>query len=356
MPAPLSALLSQVLVALTVEIDNTYESRAPHHTQRFGSQGPWLVSYGFWANLLRLVTDEAISVRELSTRAGTERVPHPSLNGMIRWGYVYAGPDGARLRQKDPRPDWLVQATSVGRTCSAISAEVPGEVEARWRARLGAETVDALGDQARSIVATTGLVLPGYLPQLGPRLYSPGGPSADTVPGPAALITALSNLLHAFALEAEDGLPLGLAALANTSRVLGDDPRPERDLPSVSGIAKESSRWASGVLERDGYLATAPDPVTGRGRVLSLTPTGLALRARYEQAVGATEDAWAERFGPSVTALRDVLEYLVEGDGAGALRAATVPPEGSWRARVGGGAVLPHFPFVSHRGGYPDGA
>ena len=37
---PLHALLSQLLVALTIEVDNTYERRAPHHTTKGGGVGP----------------------------------------------------------------------------------------------------------------------------------------------------------------------------------------------------------------------------------------------------------------------------------------------------------------------------
>jgi hypothetical protein len=44
-PLPLSALLSQVLVAFTIELDNEFEHRMPHHTAKHrGSRDvPWLV-------------------------------------------------------------------------------------------------------------------------------------------------------------------------------------------------------------------------------------------------------------------------------------------------------------------------
>ena len=44
---PLSALLSQALVAFTIEFDNEAERRMPHRTTNHGSTafpGPWLVS------------------------------------------------------------------------------------------------------------------------------------------------------------------------------------------------------------------------------------------------------------------------------------------------------------------------
>jgi hypothetical protein len=46
---PLSGLLSQVLVAFTIECDNEFERQMPHRTSNYGSTagrgaGPWLVS------------------------------------------------------------------------------------------------------------------------------------------------------------------------------------------------------------------------------------------------------------------------------------------------------------------------
>jgi len=45
---PVSALLSQLLVAFTIEFDNEFEHRIAHRTTRHGasapSGGPWLVS------------------------------------------------------------------------------------------------------------------------------------------------------------------------------------------------------------------------------------------------------------------------------------------------------------------------
>jgi hypothetical protein len=56
--------------------------------------------------------------------------------------------------------------------------------------------------------------------------------------------------------------------------------------------------------------------------------------------------------------LRDLLEVIVQ-DGSAAhspLFAGLNPyPEG-WRAKVRKPETLPHFPVVSHRGGFPDGS
>src|SRR6185437_14220885 len=66
---PLSALLSQALVAFTIEFDNEAEHRLPHRTTSHGTSGPgdgapkpWLVSLAMWENCMRYVTGEPITV------------------------------------------------------------------------------------------------------------------------------------------------------------------------------------------------------------------------------------------------------------------------------------------------------
>ena len=72
---PLSALLSQALVAYTIEFDNEAERRLPHRTTSHGASGPadgapapWLVSLAMWENCMRYVTGEPITVGDLEAR------------------------------------------------------------------------------------------------------------------------------------------------------------------------------------------------------------------------------------------------------------------------------------------------
>jgi hypothetical protein len=69
---PLAALLSQALVAFTIECDNEAEHLLPHHTTDHGpSQGapggpasgmPWLTSLAMWGNCLRFLPDDGTTV------------------------------------------------------------------------------------------------------------------------------------------------------------------------------------------------------------------------------------------------------------------------------------------------------
>ena len=102
---PLSALLSQALVAFTIEFDNEAEHRLPHRTATHGASSPgdgapapWLVSLAMWENCMRYVTGEPITVGDLEARARTGT----NLDGMRRWGYITI--DGTARKAHNGRP------------------------------------------------------------------------------------------------------------------------------------------------------------------------------------------------------------------------------------------------------------
>src|SRR5215469_7851475 len=78
---PLSALLSQALVAYTVELDCEFERRM-RETQSFGAR----LSLVIWLNLLRFLSDGPVSVRTLASRAlVAEEEVKPLLGSLERW-------------------------------------------------------------------------------------------------------------------------------------------------------------------------------------------------------------------------------------------------------------------------------
>jgi hypothetical protein len=138
-PLPLSALLSQVLVAFTIECDNEFERQMPHRTSNYGSTagraaGPWLVSMAMWWTCMRLVR----------------------------------------------RP-------------------LTGAIEARWAARFGADTIAGLRESLQAIAAQLDPALPDCLPILGyGRFSAPGdGPRPD----PAATAGPRPRAGHVHALR-----------------------------------------------------------------------------------------------------------------------------------------------------------
>ena len=101
---PLSALLSQALVAFTIEFDNEAEHSIPHRTTSHGpswsGDGAWLVSLVMWENCMRYVTGEPLTVGELMLRARTAT----NLDGMRRWGYITIDGTGQEDPQGQPGP------------------------------------------------------------------------------------------------------------------------------------------------------------------------------------------------------------------------------------------------------------
>ncbi len=362
---PLSALLSQTLVAYTIEFDNEAEHRLPHRTTDHGASGhgdgPWLASLVMWENCLRHVADQPITVGELETRARTGT----NLDGMRRWGYITIDGTAKKIRQGRPGPDAVLRATTAGLRAREVWLPLSALIEQRWRERFGGDQVDRLRESLTTVVSQLDPGLPDCLPILGAALLSRGPdpalpPAGHVDPAGLPLSALLSRVLLSFALEYEREAGLSLAISANVLRVLGADGIRPRDLPPLTGTSKESVSWAMGILIR-GHLATqeAPDPATGRGKIARLTPRGLDAQHLYHEFVGAIEQRWHERFtGSAIGALRTSLEALASAPGGEPtpLFRGLDPYPDNWRAAVRRPATLPHYPMVLHRGGYPDGS
>ncbi len=152
---------------------------------------------------------------------------------------------------------------------------------------------------------------------------------------------------------------MSLAVGSNLLRVLREDGVRPRDLPALTGISKEAVSWALGVLLRSRLAAEEPDPAAARGKVVRLTPRGLLARGLYLELSGTIEDRWRDRFGRgTIEALRQPLEALAIGSAGQPplLFQGLEPRPDNWRAQVRPPSLLPYYPMVLHRGGYPDGS
>ncbi len=364
---PLPALLSQALVAFTIEFDNEFEHRLPHRTKdrlvRGG--GPWLVSQAMWANFMRFVPPDGLPLHELAAQAQLT-----NLAGLERWGYVTVEPDPADRRPRPRKGDMLVRPTPRGRGAQEVWRPLGALIEGRWAERFGREAVDGLRGSLDPILERAALALPAYLPVLGyglwthlppaPRQAAAVSAAADPdMPGGPDISTPLARVLLRFALDAEPEAKLSMAIGSNLLRVVDDTGVPLRDLPRLTGVSKESIAVAASFLGKRGLVQVGPDPAAGRVKVIRLTGDGARLRGRFEAAVGATEERWRTRFGADrVGALRASLEPLVVGAAGGRspLWQGLEPYPDGWRAGVRRPEALPHYPMVLHRGGFPDGA
>ncbi|HSZ43183.1 MAG TPA: SAM-dependent methyltransferase [Trebonia sp.] len=362
---PLSALAAHALIACTIEFDNEFEHRMPHLSTDHGRapgaprDAPWLTSLVMWESGVRHVPDEGITVAELKRKArcGT------NVDGLRRWGYVtltspageVAGRAGWASTLPKIKPDTVVRRTDWGRVADRTWRDLDDVVEARWRDRLSAERVRELRDALAAVVTSLDQGLPDCMRILGygllagvtsPPPDSPGAPLRDL-----PLRALLSRLLTAFAAEFEDESGLSLPMSATVLRVLSADLVRRRDIPALSGVSKEAVAMALGLLRSSGLAAEEPAPDGARGKIVRLTPAGTAAQARYASVTAAIEERWRARCGgDAVAALRRSLEGI-----GGNLGEGLAPyPEG-WRARESP-RILPDYPMVLHRGGYPDGA
>jgi len=377
-PLPLSALLSQALVAFTIEFDNAAELAIQHRTTVHSARGGrdvWLVSMAMWLNCMRYVSAEPITLGEVARLArGATNV-----DGMRRWGYVTVNPGPPDRRYTARHDDLLLSATERGLQARAAWQPLTAVIERRWRDRFGSADVDRLQGALRQLASDLGPWLPDCLPILGYGLYSRGpGPRLDRYEeaestyqrdavgagraagdvSALALPWLLARVLLALAIGYERESRISLAIAANLLRVLDERGVRLRDLPGLTGVSREGIAMAVGFTGRADVATIETDAASGRWKVVRLTPKGRVVRDLYADRLDSLEERWRQRFGSAVLAdLRTSLERLAGSGGPGSpLFAGLEPASGNWRADVRPPAALPHFPMVLHRGGFPDGS
>jgi hypothetical protein len=374
---PLLTLLSQALVAFTIEFDNEAEHQLPHRTSRHGATaggGVWLVSMVMWLNCMRYVSAEPMTVADLVRRARTPT----NLDGMRRWGYIRLAPDPAGRRSRPSDRDLLVSATTKGLAAQQVWQPLTATIEARWRERHGAGPIGGLTEALRVLAGPLGGGLPDCLPILGPGLYGrDAGPSVRRAHGRQpgedgraaeadaaadvsglALPWLLSRVLLAGANEFEQDSPVSLAVAADLLRVLHQDGIRVRDLPERSGVSAEGLAMATGLTGKRKLTVIESGADGQRWKMIRLTDQGAAVRQAGQDRITSIEAGWQARFGPDAIArLRAPLEQLAGGGGPDSpLWPGLQPYAGNWRASVRPPVTLPHYPMVLHRGGYPDGS
>jgi DNA-binding MarR family transcriptional regulator len=382
-PLPLPTLLSHTLVAFTIEFDNEFEHQLPHRTTHRGTKhgsgsdsrdAPWLVSLVMWSNYMRFVGEDGVRVREFQTLARlTKKDTENWLARLGRWwGYVVVAPDPADVRANPPYSDWVVRPTRAGRQAQEIWHRLFGDIEERWQTRFGKDEIGKLRESlwvlTEALSQHMDVELLDYLPILGHGLFSKGPDSAlrartrdedDTTDCDLPLSALLSRVLLAFAIEFEREAELSLAICANFLRVLDEQGVRVRDLPLLTGVSKEATSIAIGILQKRREAVIEPDQSGSRSKVARLTLKGREAQKGYRRLLVNLEDRWHARLGEdAIRKLRAPLEQLVgepTKERSPLFRGLEPYPDG-WRAFVPQPNILPHYPMVLHRGGFPDGS
>ncbi len=338
---PLSALLSAALVAFTVELDNEFEHRVPHRTAKRRGDGPWLASMAMYLNCMQFVPDDGISTEDLVSRARTRT----NFHGMARWGYIAVN-------------DGTVYATEKGRLARDAWAPLFREIEERWSKRFGPAEIDELRSRLAAVVTSIDRPLPDCLPILGHGLSCIDRLQGSThvASNERRLAPLLAQVLLAFAVAFERDSELSIALQADIVRVLTESGTRVRDVPMLAGVSKEAVAMALGFLEKRGYVTIASP--TGGAKSALLTQRGVGAQKDYAERVASVEDRFRRKFGAEVDAIRGLLEPIVGNATRTGSRlfSGLEPYANGWRADVRAPSILPHFPMVLHRGGYPDGS
>jgi hypothetical protein len=346
---PLTTLLAWAWVTFTIEADNAVESAGSERVGRL-----FRISMPMWANALRYIDEEGITVDELHARSRAKT----NVPGLERWGWVTIGESGPKRREgygssRGVRGDTRLRPTRAGSYARRLWPRTLAELEERWRERFGAEVTGSLSEALRAWAGAMPWAPPVVNPSDGFYTHvdgpGPDGPGSEEPAGEdRPLVVLMGQALTALTLEEETDAEVSRPAAANFLRVIGDSAVRTRDLPASSGVSKEAVAMAVNFLRRRHLAEAVP------GGSVKLTNLGLdaldGFRARAARAKDATLQA-------SLVAVVSQRQALAEG---------LVPPPGCWRGQkpysaqtqrllADPTAALPWHPMVLHRGGWPDG-
>jgi hypothetical protein len=324
---PLSALLSQILVAFTVELDNEFEVRM----RADGSSGAGL-SLVVWSNLLQHLPEER-SARDLVTESLCEfRSLRHMLACLERWEVIGLARDASDKRPA--RQGWgsgrginlstLVKPKQSAQKAREIWPELLRAIEERWRERFGKDEIHRLRASLGKIVGQAGLALPQGFVDIRERKESfPPKTFADTYTLPLPTLLAQTLMLFAREFEAHSVAPLALSA--NALRVLKETPTPAGDIPALTGCSPETAGigWQ---IKPYIVVKSAPHNV---GKVISLSPRGLDAQESYHRLTKEIEHTWEKNFASAAIAtLRESLLQLFREDqnGKSLLSEGLLPP------------------------------
>jgi len=319
---PLSALLSQILVAYTVELDGEFERRMLQTASR-GAR----LSLVVWLNLLRFLADGPVDVGTLAGRALTaEAGATAGLGCLERWRVVALQP-GKRAgfgSGRGIRRDWPVRLTASGETAVRIWRDLIPEIDGRWSRRFGGDAT-RMRRGLEAIEHATDRELPQGLPVALLKLPE-YGPRRSVAKDGLPLPVLLSRVLLAFALDFERESQTPLSLCANTIRVLSDEPMAEAEIAKRSGCSEETAGigW-----QHKPYVVVERDPARGRGKFVRLSEAGLRAQQAYSRRTRGVEEEWKKRFGAATEEVRESLTTVLK---RGELRDGLRPPAGTTRA------------------------
>ncbi|HXA57103.1 MAG TPA: hypothetical protein VNU84_06665 [Candidatus Acidoferrum sp.] len=332
---PLSALLSQILVAYTLEFDNEFE-REMGGAAYAGAR----LSLVIWLNLIRFIPPSGISVRELTilALAPQERIKH-QLGCLERWGFVALQPHAGTARNamshgwgsgRGITAKWSVRLSAKGEKAVQIWPPLFATISRRWRGRFGDSALDRLNESLCAVVSEIDIELPYGLADVR-EVKEPFPPRISHNTRREPLPILLSQLLTLFAVEFEPQSLAPLVLCANVLRVLSETPVPLAEIPRRTGGSPEMTDIGWRLKP---FVIVESDTVARR-RSLRLSPLGREAQQNYQRLVSEIEGRWETRFGKEkIRHVNDSLNTLFDARKGDRLLIAEgmIPPPGVVRA------------------------
>jgi DNA-binding MarR family transcriptional regulator len=162
---PLSALLSQALIAYTFEFDRALNSAHDSHGGR--DVAP---SLAMWSNVLRFVGDRGVEARRLPELSGISKpATQILLHCLERHGWVTIDADAVDGRKH------IVRLTARCRKLRRVWLQVTADVEKRWEERVGEKTIADLREALEAATSQLGSEFAHYPVSLPNRGGTPTG-------------------------------------------------------------------------------------------------------------------------------------------------------------------------------------
>ena len=274
---PLTTLLAFVWTAFTIEVDNAVEAVGSEHLSRlFG------VSIAMWANGLRFIGEEGVTVDELHALARARC----NIGGLERWGWISVGDVGAGRREgygshRGVKGATVLRPTRAGSYARRLWPRMIATVEERWQERFGREVIGSL--RGASVPLT------GAMPWAPPEVHPSDGFYTHVIEGSVAhenppLVALMGQALTALTLRQEKDAEVSLPIAADFLRVIGSRAVRTRDLPSSAGVSKEAVAMAINFLKARHFAELVP-----AGSV-KLTATGLDALDGFRARAARTKD------------------------------------------------------------------
>lgn len=329
---PLSAYLSQTLIAFTLEFDDVFKTKCEAAGVRVSPP-----SLAMWANVVRFLDKDGVDERQLVSWSGVSKsVIHFMVACLERHGWVTVSSSSSANEKH-------IHLTPSSSMCQEMWRTTLDDVEHHWQVKFGEQEMKELFRSLAAIVCQNTIELP-YYPMFSAYVPwrnasgSMGDPS--TAPNRLPLFVLLSQTLIAFSIEYEREMrylkpvPESLAIYANALQFINEEGQTIRQLAEAAGISKSVLNIILNVLAQNGQLVVEQGQTRKRSQSIRLTESGRRNRDAYGGLLVDAERRWQVMFGEDMINLNTCLKEIASQlDGK-----------------------LPHYPVaMAHRGGTPTG-